>query len=131
MHQRLKLFDISPGPPKIQRLRFTKTGGRPQTTIPHAKGDIHASTDVIALGNICLDVFVEVEELPPRDPKVRRQLLDDLMIDPPGEASWEVGGNCNFMIAAARIGMSVGSLGHVGADRYGEYVDRILQVTNG
>ena len=84
--------------------------------------------DVIALGNICLDVFVEVSDLPSHDVDVRRRLLDDLTRSPPGEESWEVGGNCNFMIAAARLGMSVGSLGHVGNDVYGQYVDRILQV---
>lgn len=113
----------------LQRSSFLEIRIRRRTLNLHcAKTDIRASTDVIALGNICLDVFVEVEELPSSDPKVRRQLLNTLMLAPPGEASWEVGGNCNFMIAAARLGMSVGSLGHVGEDVYGEYVDRILQV---
>ena len=84
--------------------------------------------EVIALGNICLDIFSEVPVLPSSDLEVRRRLLDELTRSPPGEESWEVGGNCNFMIAAARLGLSVGSLGHVGNDVYGQYVDRILQV---
>lgn len=42
--------------------------------------------------------------------------------------AWEVGGNCNFMIAAARLGMRVGSVGHIGPDTYGRYVADVLQV---
>ncbi len=59
----------------------------------------------------------------------RRQLLDTLTENPPSQESWEVGGNCNFMIAAARLGLSVGSVGHMGADVYGEYVHQVLRVS--
>ena len=94
-----------------------------------AAGQVDQGTDVIALGNICLDVFVEVDVLPSSDPATRKQLLETLTRSPPSQESWEVGGNCNFMIAAARLGLSVGSLGHVGDDVYGRYVDDVLQVT--
>lgn len=39
-----------------------------------------------------------------------------------------MGGNCNFMIAAARLGMRVGSVGHIGPDTYGRYIADVLQV---
>jgi hypothetical protein len=85
--------------------------------------------DVVGLSNLCLDVILPVDELPPPDPALRERLLDSLTADPPSQDSWEVGGNCNFLIAAARLGMKVGSVGHLGgADVYGAYMGAVLQV---
>ena len=85
--------------------------------------------DVVGLSNLCLDVILPVDELPPPDPALRERLLDALTADPPSQESWEVGGNCNFLIAAARLGMKVGSVGHLGgADVYGAYMHAVLQV---
>lgn len=82
--------------------------------------------DVVGLSNLCVDVVVPVQQLPPaKDPS----LLQQLTACPPNEDSWELGGNCNFMIAAARMGMKVGSIGHAGNDVYGQYMDRVLQVS--
>ena len=86
--------------------------------------------DVVALGNLCLDIVVSVPELPPSSDESRRQLLKALTAAPPPKTAWEVGGNTNFMIAAARLGLKVASIGHVGPDQYGEYVRHILQVTS-
>eukprot|EP00775_Hariotina_reticulata_P013761 gene13761-13880_t len=66
-------------------------------------------------------------QLPAADTRARQQLLQQLTAHPPDEQAWELGGNCNFMIAASRLGMHVGSVGHVGNDVYGQYMDRILQ----
>ena len=41
-----------------------------------------------------------------------------------------MGASCNFMIAAARLGLQVGAVGHVGDDVYGDFMRRIMQVIN-
>jgi hypothetical protein len=46
-------------------------------------------TDVLALGNICLDVVIPVDTLPPEDPVVRRRMLDELTASPPGQVGLE------------------------------------------
>ena len=84
--------------------------------------------DVIVLGNLCLDIFVSVPELPSKEDKSRRKLLHDLTLAPPDRSSWEVGGNTNFMIAAARLGMQVAPVGHLGPDEYGQFIKEVLQV---
>eukprot|EP00798_Chlamydomonas_sp_ICE-L_P002335 gene2335-8630_t len=84
--------------------------------------------DVVALSNLCVDVFVPVETLPPSDTDERRQLLDKLSELPPDRSAWEIGGTGNFMIAAARMGMSVSSIGHIGNDMYGEFLQEVLHV---
>ena len=84
--------------------------------------------DVVALGNLCLDIVVSVPELPSSSEDSRRQLLKTLTAAPPPKTAWEVGGNTNFMIAAARLGLKVASIGHVGPDQYGDYVRSVLQV---
>ena len=86
------------------------------------------SYDVIALGNLCLDIFVSVPELPSTEESSRRQLLNQLTASPPCRSAWEVGGNTNFMIAAARLGMQVAPVGHLGPDEYGQYIKDVLQV---
>lgn len=74
--------------------------------------------DVVALGNLCVDVVLPVPELPSSVPSERAQLLQRLTADPPDKSAWELGGNCNFMIAAARLGMQVASVGQVGLGSY-------------
>lgn len=55
-------------------------------------------------------------------------MLRKLTAQPPDVKQWEVGGNCNFLIAAARLGLSVASIGNLGSDIYGDFVRRILKV---
>ncbi|GLI62546.1 hypothetical protein VaNZ11_005210 [Volvox africanus] len=83
--------------------------------------------DVVGFGNLCVDAVLPMEELPPADRGIRRQLLDTLTRSPPDRSSWEVGGNCNFMVAASRLGLQVASVGHIGTDIYGEFMDEVLR----
>lgn len=85
--------------------------------------------DVVALSNLCVDVFVHVDELPPSDQEVRRQLLTDLSAHPPPVESWEVGGNTNFLIAASRLGLRTASVGQLGEDVYGNFLENVLKVS--
>ena len=44
-----------------------------------------------ALSNLCLDIVVEVPQLPPADEPARRALLQQLTAHPPPQNQWEVG----------------------------------------
>jgi hypothetical protein len=85
--------------------------------------------DVVALSNLCVDVVVPVDRLPPPDEPSRRQLLTQLTASPPPRDAWEVGGNSNFLIAASRLGLRTASIGHVGADVYGNFLAEIMKVS--
>ena len=97
-------------------------------TRPPLKPEKACSFDVIVLGNLCLDIFVSVPALPSTEESSRRKLLQELTASPPDRTSWEVGGNTNFMIAAARLGLQVASIGHLGPDEYGQFIKDVLQV---
>jgi len=84
--------------------------------------------DVVALNNLCVDVFVEMEELPPLEKTARMAALEELVSSPPPSISnWEVGGASNFAIAAVRLGLSCTCLGHTGQDRYGQFMTNTLE----
>lgn len=44
------------------------------------------------------------------------------------QSRWEVGASCNFLIAAARLGMCTSAVANLGQDVYGQYLLDILQV---
>lgn len=50
--------------------------------------------DVVALSNLCVDIVVQVDQLPPADEPSRRALLQQLTAQPPPVEQWEVGGCC-------------------------------------
>lgn len=54
---------------------------------------------MLGLSNLCVDLVVDVEQLPDAVPALRQQLLQQLTAHPPGQEHWELGGNANFMIA--------------------------------
>lgn len=83
--------------------------------------------DCISLGNLCVDVVLQVPTLPDADVEARRQLLSSLSASPPDVSTWEVGGACNFMIAAARLGMDIGCIGQLGDDQPGQFLRQVMQ----
>lgn len=83
--------------------------------------------DLVALSNLCVDIVVQRDTLPPVDESSRRDLLSRLTADPPPTSSWEVGGNTNTLIAASRLGLRVASVGHVGQDVYGNFLANVLE----
>ena len=86
----------------------------------------HAS-DVVALSNLCVDVFQSVPVLPAyRDRAHVASVYDALLASAPGKEQWEVGGNTNFAIAAARLGLSCTCLGHTGDDTFGAFLRDVL-----
>lgn len=87
--------------------------------------------DLVTLSNLCVDVLVPLDSLPEDVKRAvdsdRRTLLKYLSQNPPGDECWEVGGNTNTLIAAARLGMRAAAIGHVGNDSFGNFLERILE----
>jgi len=78
--------------------------------------------DVVALGNLCVDVLLPPGPIPEPSALKTRETLGELARTAPARSSWELGGNCNFLIAASRLGLRAACAGHVGRDPYGEFL---------
>ncbi|KAG0494881.1 hypothetical protein HPP92_005875 [Vanilla planifolia] len=53
--------------------------------------------------------------------------MERLAASAPDKKHWEAGGNCNLVIAAARLGLQVITLGHLGDEIYGHFLLDVLQ----
>ncbi|XP_020233327.1 fructokinase-1 [Cajanus cajan] len=82
--------------------------------------------DVATLSNLCVDIVLNVPQLPPPSPLQRKAFMDRLAQSPPDKKYWEAGGNCNMAIAAARLGLDCISIGHVGNEIYGKFLSDVL-----
>ncbi|CAB4321896.1 unnamed protein product [Prunus armeniaca] len=82
--------------------------------------------DVATLGNLCVDIVLNVPKLPPPDVHDRKAYMDRLSASPPDKQYWEAGGNCNMAIAAARLGLHCIAIGHVGNEVYGQFLVDVL-----
>ncbi|CAI5471428.1 unnamed protein product [Closterium sp. Yama58-4] len=82
--------------------------------------------DVVTLGNLCVDVLVAVDQLPPSDRRGKWEFLQRVKANPPDESCWEAGGNLNFGIAAARLGLRCTAFGHVAGDAFGAFLARVM-----
>lgn len=127
-HTQLKSKQSLSQAPKRKAVRSTKACLQTATSRQPLQPQKACSYDVIVLGNLCLDIFVSVPALPSSEESSRRKLLQELTAFPPDRTAWEVGGNTNFMIAAARLGMQVAPIGHLGPDEYGQFIKDVLQV---
>ncbi|XVE72992.1 hypothetical protein DITRI_Ditri11bG0082500 [Diplodiscus trichospermus] len=84
------------------------------------------TVDVATLGNLCVDIVLNVLELPPPSPVARKAFMEQLSSSPPDKQYWEAGGNCNMAIAAARLGLNCITIGHVGNEIYGKFLLDLL-----
>ncbi|KAL7151536.1 hypothetical protein ABFS83_04G037700 [Erythranthe nasuta] len=82
--------------------------------------------DVATLGNLCVDIVLSVQHLPPKPLDQRKSYMEELSKSPPDKKYWEAGGNCNMAIAAARLGLHVATVGHVGDETYGRFLLDVL-----
>ncbi|XP_010278096.1 PREDICTED: fructokinase-1-like isoform X2 [Nelumbo nucifera] len=82
--------------------------------------------DVVTLGNLCVDIVLNVPKLPPASFEERRTYMEQLAASSPDKRFWEAGGNCNMAIAAARLGLHCLTLGHVGNETYGRFLLDVL-----
>ncbi|KAK9067574.1 hypothetical protein SSX86_011685 [Deinandra increscens subsp. villosa] len=82
--------------------------------------------DVATLGNLCVDVVLNVPNLPPSSFDERKSYMEQLSKSPPDKKYWEAGGNCNMAIAAARLGLRCNAIGHIGNEIYGKFILDVL-----
>ncbi|KAJ0742501.1 putative fructokinase [Helianthus annuus] len=83
--------------------------------------------DVATLGNLCVDVVLSVDKLPPLGFDERKEYMEHLAKTPPDKKYWEAGGNCNMAIAAARLGLRCNTIGHIGNEIYGKFLLDVLR----
>lgn len=88
---------------------------------------IEKSVDVVTLGNLCLDIVLNVPVLPPTSVEERYKYMLQLAASNPDKRYWEAGGNCNFAIAAARLGLHCAALGQIGNEKYGWFLREVLE----
>ena len=67
-------------------------------------------------------------QLPPVEEIKTRQHLAELTKQAKDTSLWEVGANCNVLIAAARLGLRPASIGNLGDDVYGRFLLDALEV---
>ncbi|WOK98649.1 hypothetical protein Cni_G07361 [Canna indica] len=91
---------------------------------------VRKNVDLATLGNLCVDIVLGVPRLPPASKGERQAYMEQLAASPPDKKFWEAGGNCNLAIAAARLGLSCFTLGHVGDEIYGNFLLDALQDEN-
>ncbi|EXB81314.1 hypothetical protein L484_005752 [Morus notabilis] len=94
---------------------------------PSSRGVALKDIDVATLGNLCVDIVLNVPELPPPKKDDRKAYMDRLAASPPDKQYWEAGGNCNVTIAAARLGLRCSAVGHVGSEIYGGFLLNVLR----
>ncbi|KAL6968225.1 hypothetical protein U1Q18_034027 [Sarracenia purpurea var. burkii] len=88
---------------------------------------IEKEIDVATLGDLCLDILLNVPELPPDSFEERKAYTELLSKSPPAKKFWEAGGSCNVVIAARRLGLSCVTIGHVGSEIYGGFLLDVLR----
>jgi sugar/nucleoside kinase (ribokinase family) len=116
----------------VARLRSVPPPSRGVLTRAAARADSEYAgpLDVVALGNMCVDILHPPAPIPdPAELKTEAFLAtldatgyDASSRDAAPSDRWEVGGNCNFLIAAARLGLRAECVGHVGDDARGAFL---------
>ncbi|XP_010274153.1 PREDICTED: uncharacterized protein LOC104609523 isoform X2 [Nelumbo nucifera] len=117
-----KGIDISAPKNRPSSLSFLGDRGEEE----RLKSVIVKEADVVTLGNLCVDIVLNVPELPPASFDERLAYMEQLSASKPDKRYWEAGGNCNMAIAAARLGLKCLTLGHVGNEIYGHFLLDVL-----
>ncbi|CAN0898318.1 5-dehydro-2-deoxygluconokinase 1 [Linum grandiflorum] len=105
----------------------TSLHNRPTSDSEFRNSSCSKVVDVSTLGNLCVDIVLHVPELPPRPRHDRLAYMERLSASPPDKRYWEAGGNCNVVIAAARLGLRCATIGHVGGEMYGQFLSDVLR----
>ncbi|GAV59118.1 PfkB domain-containing protein [Cephalotus follicularis] len=124
----LSIFPPIPKPSSVPKQRTNFSFSLQNDTVCTWESKSHAvkTVDVATLGNLCVDIVLNVPELPPHSPDHRKAYMDQLAASPPHKNYWEAGGNCNMAIAAARLGLCCLAIGHVGDETYGQFLVDVL-----
>ncbi|MBA0859615.1 hypothetical protein Goshw_008852 [Gossypium schwendimanii] len=103
---------------------------QPPRSLPSSNSTKNAAlktVDVATLGNLCVDIVLNVPKLPPSSKGARKAIMEQLSSSPPDKQYWEAGGNCNVAIAAARLGLNCITIGYVGNEIYGKFLLDVLR----
>lgn len=82
--------------------------------------------DVVTLSNLCVDVVQTLAPPLPAGGELRGAYASLQRSATAPTPHWEVGGATNLAIAARRLGLSVGCLGHAGGDPLGAFLAAVL-----
>ncbi|BDA49261.1 probable 5-dehydro-2-deoxygluconokinase [Coccomyxa sp. Obi] len=83
--------------------------------------------DVVSLGNLCVDVVLHLDKMPPLEEVKTSEYLRQLTAQTHSRKFWEVGASCNFLIAAARMGLNTAAVANLGEDVYGQFLLDVLK----
>ncbi|OVA05301.1 Carbohydrate kinase PfkB [Macleaya cordata] len=103
-------------------LSFSDNGG----VDGNSRISIVKEADIATLGNLCVDIVLNVPSLPPPSFEERKAYMEQLSSSRPDKRYWEAGGNCNVAIAAARLGLNCLTIGNVGNEIYGQFLLDVL-----
>ena len=71
---------------------------------------------------MCVDILLPQGPIPAPDALKTASFLDDLASRDVPTSAWEIGGNCNFLVAASRVGLRCECVGHVDDDAHGRFL---------
>ena len=77
-------------------------------------GAFGRSWDLVHLGNLCVDITLNVPSLPPQGRK--REAAQQALVEVGEGAEVEVGGSGNVLVMGSRLGMRCAGIGHFGDD---------------
>lgn len=66
--------------------------------------------------------------MPPLEEVKTSEYLRQLTAQTHSREFWEVGASCNFLIAAARMGLNTAAVANLGEDVYGQFLLDVLKV---
>lgn len=72
-----------------------------------------------------------VLQMPPVEEVKTSEYLRQLTAQTHSREFWEVGASCNFLIAAARMGLNTAAVANLGEDTYGQFLLDVLKVVQG
>ena len=67
-------------------------------------------------------------QVPPQEEVKTIEYLRKLTAQTHNREFWEVGASCNFLIAAARMGLTTAAVANLGEDVYGQFLLDVLEV---
>ncbi|XWS76299.1 hypothetical protein CRYUN_Cryun01aG0163800 [Craigia yunnanensis] len=76
--------------------RHVPVPNHPRRSLPCSNATKTAAVktvDVATLGNLCVDIVLNVPKLPPPSPDARKAFMEQLSSSPPDKQYWEAGGN--------------------------------------
>lgn len=72
----------------ISKVRDAIDKGETSTSFYDGDKELEKTIDMVTFGNLCVDVLVHVNELPPKEPEGKWNYMQDLVANPPDKVSY-------------------------------------------